>query len=205
MTALATFQGFDAAAVMSDLVFSSAGTDVIDVGSDLVNSEVMNLFLNVADTVTPGVVSEPVLRDIYDAYAATGARMLTQPEVARALGQDARKSPAQTQREADFDEVFDADFRTTGLSRPLDPEYACDGGEETCNHVRRFLDRQRQEDDLLGALWWSLVTGPLEYVRHGEVDEQREYHLAESSRFSPRVSSSKWSGCSPMRTTTPGR
>ncbi|KAI4986947.1 hypothetical protein ZWY2020_019577 [Hordeum vulgare] len=36
----------------------------------------------------------------------------------------ARKSPAQPQREADFDEVFDTDFRTTGFSRPLDLEYA---------------------------------------------------------------------------------
>lgn len=74
----------------------------------------------------------------------------------------ARKSPARPQREADFDEVFDADFRTTGFSRPLDPEYDCDG-EETCHHVRRFLlDRQDEDQVLLGALWWSLVTGPLE-------------------------------------------
>jgi hypothetical protein len=86
------------------------------------------------------------------------------------------------QREADFGEVFDADFRTTGFSRPLDPEYACDGGEETCNHVRRFLDRN-QDEDLLGALWSSVVTCPLEYVQQGEVDEQREQHLAESSRL----------------------
>jgi hypothetical protein len=202
----ATAQGFDAAAVMSDLVFSSPGTDVVDVGSDLLNSEVMNAFLNAADIAASGVVSEPALRAIYDAYAATGARMFTQrwhEPVARMCATlytwhvqndrhrffrrallgwpKARKSPARPQREADFDEVFDADFRTTGFSRPLDPEYACDGGGETCNHVRRFLDRQ--DEQLLGALWCSLVTGPLEYVRKGEVDEQREQHLAESSRL----------------------
>jgi hypothetical protein len=92
-----------------------------------------------------------------------------------------RKSPARPQREADFDEVFDADFRTTGFSRPLDPAHACDGGD-TCNHVRRFLDHY-QGEDLLGALWSSLVIGPLEYARRGEVDEQREQYLAESSRL----------------------
>ncbi|QPG97689.1 hypothetical protein C2857_006722 [Epichloe festucae Fl1] len=211
MAAEAMARGFDAAAVMSDLVFSSPGTDVVDVGCDLVNSEVMNSFLNVADIAASegGVVSEPALRAIYDAYAATGARMLTQrwhEPVARMCAAlytwhiqndrhmflrrallgwpKARKSPARPQREADFDEVFDADFHTTGFSRALGPAYACDGGD-TCNHVRRFLDRRslRGGEDLLGALWSSLVTGPLEYVRRGEVDEQREQHLAESSRL----------------------
>lgn len=207
LAAEATARGFDAAAVMSDLVFSSPGTDVVDVGCDLVNSEVMNSFLNVADIAASGVVSEPALRAIYDAYAATGARIFTQrwhEPVARMCAAlytwhiqndrhmflrrallgwpKARKSPARPQREADFDEVFDADFRTTGFSRPLDPEYACDGGD-TCNHVRRFLGRCSRGADLLGALWSSVVTGPLEYVRRGEVDEQREQHLAESSRL----------------------
>ena len=201
-------RGFDAGAVMSDLVSSVNSHDVIDVGSDLVNSEIMNSFLNVADIAASGVVSEPALRAIYDAYAATAARTFTQRwhepsarmvnnEYAWQITNDrhmlfrrallgwpkARKSPACPQHEADFDEVFDADFRTTGFSRPLDPEYACDG-EETCNHVRRFLHRQRRdEEDLLAALWWSLVTGPLEYVRQGEVDEQSEEHLAETLRL----------------------
>jgi hypothetical protein len=58
---------------------------------------------------------------------------------------------------------------TTSFSRALAPEYACDGGKEICNHVRRFLDCQ--DEDLLGALWWSLVTSPLEYVKQGEVVE----------------------------------
>ncbi|CAM0942647.1 unnamed protein product [Alopecurus aequalis] len=200
MGAEATARGFDAGAVMGDLVFSKPATDVVDVGSDMVNSEVINSLLNVADIAASGVVSEPALRAIYDAYAAACARMFTQrwhEPLARMcavaytwhiqndrhmflrralLGwSKARKSPARPQREGDLDEVFNTDFRTTGFS----------GGEETCNHVRRFLlDRQRQDEEgLLGALWWSLVTGPLEYVRQGEVDEQREQHLAESSRL----------------------
>ncbi|KAM3318742.1 hypothetical protein ACQJBY_036105 [Aegilops geniculata] len=207
MGAEAIARGFDVGAVTSDLVFSSPGTDVIDVGSDLVNSEVMNSFLNVADIAATGVVSETALRAIYDAYAATGARMYTQrwhEPVARMcitlytwhLHNDrhmflrrallgwpkARKSPARPQREADFDEVFDTDFHTTGFSRPLDAEYACNG-EETCDHVRRFLKVKGDQDHLLAALWSSIVTGPLEYVRKGEVDEQREKHLIESSRL----------------------
>jgi hypothetical protein len=206
MGAEAMALGFDAGAVMSDLVFSSPATDVVDVGGDLVNSEVMNSFLNVADIAASGIVSEPALRAIYDAYAATGARMFTQrwhEPLARMTAllytwhminnrhiflrralmgwPKARKSPARPQREADFDEVFDANFLTTGFSRPLDPEYACDGSEETCNHVRRFLDCQ--DETLLHALWSSMVTGPLEYVRQGEVDEEREDYLAESIRL----------------------
>ena len=35
----------------------------------------------------------------------------------------------------------------------------------------------------MAALWSSIVTGPLEYVRMGEEDEQREKHLIESSRL----------------------
>uniref|UniRef100_A0ACD5Z425 Uncharacterized protein n=1 Tax=Avena sativa TaxID=4498 RepID=A0ACD5Z425_AVESA len=202
MGAEARARGFDVGAIMSDLVLSVNSHDVIDVGSDLVNSEIMNSFLNVADIAASGVVSEPALRAIYDAYAATGARTFTQrwhePSarlvtsgytwqitnhrhmfLRRALlgWPKARRSPASPQLEADFDEVFDADFRTTGFSRPLHPDYACDGNE-TCNHVRRFLHHQDQ--DLLGALWCSVVTGPMEYVRQGQVDEQHEEHLAES-------------------------
>lgn len=206
MAAEAIARGFDAAAVMSDLVFSSPGTDVVDVGCDLVNSEVMNSFLNVTDITDTGIVSEEVLRRVYDAYAATGARMLTQrwhEPVARMcaalytwhiqndrhmffrralLGwSKARKTPAKPQCEADFDEVFDKTYRTTGFSRPLDPKYAC-SGEDTCDHVDHFL--QRHEDEpILKELWWFLVLGPLEYIRGGQVDERREQDLAEGSRL----------------------
>ncbi|KAK7023008.1 hypothetical protein R3P38DRAFT_2957042 [Favolaschia claudopus] len=205
MAAESVARGFDPAAVMSDLVFSSPGTDVVDVGRDLVNSEVMNSFLNVADVTDNGVVSEDVLRRVYDAYAATGARMLTerwQEPVARMCAAlytwhiqndrhfffrsailgwpKARKTPARPQREADFDEVFDSEYHTTGFSRPLDAKYTCDG-KDTCDHVRRLLSRNPQP--LLKELWQYLVTLPLEYVRGGKIDEERERDLAEGSRL----------------------
>jgi hypothetical protein len=206
MAAEATARGFDAGAVMADLVFSSPGTDVVDVGCDLVNSEVMNSFLNVTDITDTGIVSEDVLRRVYDAYAVMGARMLTQrwhEPVARMcaalytwhiqndrhmffrralLGwSKARKTPAQPQSEGDFDEVFDKQFRLTGFSRPLDAKYTCNG-QDTCDHVHEHLNRY-QEEPLLKELWWYLVTGPLEYVRDGQVDEARELKLAEGSRL----------------------
>ncbi|KAI4986948.1 hypothetical protein ZWY2020_019578 [Hordeum vulgare] len=190
----------------------------------------MNSLLNV-DIAASAV--EPALRAIYDAYAATGARMYTQrwhEPVARMcitlytwhLHNDrhmflrrallgwpkARKSPAQPQREADFDEVFDTDFRTTGFSRPLDLEYACNG-EETCDHVRRFLKVKLKDQELLAALWSSIVTGPLEYVRRARwTSSVRNTSLnpryCKWSTSSPRASSTKWSG-SPMQATMPGR
>ncbi|EHK19777.1 uncharacterized protein TRIVIDRAFT_46883 [Trichoderma virens Gv29-8] len=206
MAAEAIARGFDPAAVMADLVFSSPGTDVVDVGCDLVNSEVMNSFLNVTDITETGVVSEEVLRKVYDAYSATGARMLTQrwhEPVARMCAAlytwhiqndrhlffrralmgwpKARKTPAQPQFEADFDEAFDKEYRTTGFSRPLDAKHACNG-EDTCDHVNHFLHRH-QDKPLLKELWWQLVTGPLEYVRGGQVDEEREYDFVEGSRL----------------------
>nr|WOD46323.1 hypothetical protein [Trichoderma atroviride] len=206
MAAESIARGFDPGAVMADLVFSSPGTDVVDVGCDLVNSEVMNSFLNVTDITETGVVSEQVLRKIYDAYAATSARMLTQrwhEPVARMCAAlytwhiqndrhlflrrallgwpKARKTPAQPQFEADFDEAFDKQYRTTGFSRPLDPKYACNG-EDTCDHVDHFLHRNKDKP-VLRELWEFLVTGPLEYVRAGKVDEQREYELVEGSRL----------------------
>lgn len=206
MAAESIARGFDPGAVMADLVFSSPGTDVVDVGCDLINSEVMNSFLNVTDITETGVVSEEVLRKIYDAYTATSARMLTQrwhEPVARMCAAlytwhiqndrhlffrrallgwpKARKTPAQPQFEADFDEVFDKQNRTTGFSRPLDPKYACNG-QDTCDHVDHFLHRN-QDKPVLRELWEFLVTGPLEYVRAGQVDEQREYELVEGSRL----------------------
>ncbi|MDI1486313.1 MAG: hypothetical protein OHK93_005540 [Ramalina farinacea] len=206
MAAEATARGFDPGAVMSDLVFSSPGTDVVDVGCDLVNSEVLNSFLNVTDITDTGIVSEDVLRRVYDAYAVTGARMLTQrwhEPVARMCAAlytwhiqndrhmffrrailgwpKARKMPARPQCEADFDEVFDKQYRTTGVCRPLDPEYACNG-EDSCDHVRHLLDRS-QDEPLLWGLWCVLVIDPLEYVRGGQIDERREHDLVEGSRL----------------------
>lgn len=212
MAAEAAARGFDPASVMADLVFSSPGTDVVDVGCDLVNSEVMNSFLNTADVTDAGVVSDEVLRRVYDAHAAHGARMLTRrwhEPVARmcaalytwhihndrhlffrraVLGwPKARKAPVVPQREADFDEVFDVRYRTTGFSRPLDPAYSCNG-EDTCDHVLDHLRRHAGSDGrkggepLLSELWEWLVTLPLAYVRAGEVDDEREKELVEGSR-----------------------
>ncbi|KAL4731839.1 hypothetical protein ACLX1H_000832 [Fusarium chlamydosporum] len=206
MAAEAIARGFDAGAVMADLVFSSPGTDVVDVGCDLVNSEVMNSFLNVSDITDTGIVNEDVLRRVYDAYAVMGARMLTQrwhEPVARMcaalytwhiqndrhmffrralLGwQKARKSPARPQSEADFDEGFDKKFRLTGFSRPLAAKYTCNG-EDTCDHVHDHLSLHNEEP-LLKELWWYLVTGPLEYVRGGKINEATELELAEGSRL----------------------
>ncbi|RSL61834.1 hypothetical protein CEP51_013567 [Fusarium floridanum] len=206
MAAEAMMRGFDPGAVMADLVFSSPGTDVVDVGCDIVNSEVMNSFLNVADVTDTGIIDEDVLRRVYDAYAATGARMLTQrwhEPVARMCSAlytwhiqndrhmflrrallgwpKARKTPAQPQVEADFDEVFDKEYRTTGFSRPLDPKFECNG-EDMCDHVDQFLACNQQEP-LLKDLWRLLVTDPLEYVKGGEVDEEQEWKLVEGSRL----------------------
>ncbi|KAI5013656.1 hypothetical protein ZWY2020_037186 [Hordeum vulgare] len=116
----------DRSAQMDRRAAQLSGTDVADVGSDLVNSEVMNSFLNVADIAASGVVSEPALRAIYDAYAATGARINLRP--------------------------------------------------------RPALPQSKTKDQELLALWSSIVTGPLD-VQEGEVDEQREKHLIESSRL----------------------
>lgn len=205
MAAEAIARGFDPGAVMNDLVFSSPGTDVVGVRCDLLNSEVMNSILNVTDITDTGIVSEDVLRRVYDAYAATGARILTQrwhEPVARMCAAlstwhmqndrhmflrrailgwpKARKMPARPQREADFDEVFDEQYRTTGFCRPLDPKYACNG-EDLCDHVRHLLDHSKEEP-LLSGLWWSISMDPLEYVRGGKIDEPREYDLVEGSR-----------------------
>jgi hypothetical protein len=66
---------YDPAGIMADMVFSCPATDVVDVGCDLHNCEIMNSFLNTADFTDTGIVTEEKLRSIYDAYAHTGARI----------------------------------------------------------------------------------------------------------------------------------
>ncbi|KAI4986946.1 hypothetical protein ZWY2020_019576 [Hordeum vulgare] len=183
MGAEAIARGFDVGAVTSDLVFSSPGTDVIDVGSDLVNSEVMNSFLNVADIAASGVVSEPALRAIYDAYAATGARMYTQrwhePVAGCAspctLGTcttahvpprppwmaQGPQVPAQPQR-GRLDEVFDTDFRTTASAGPLTLSTRAAKKPATTSALPQSKTKRPRTSC---RLWSSIVTGPLEYVR----------------------------------------
>lgn len=199
MAAEVIVRGFDPAGVMADLVFSNPGTDVLDIGSDLGNSEVMNSFLNTADFSATGVVTEVALRQVYDAYSYTCARMLTErwyEPTSRMAAQlyiwhmkndrhmflrravlgysKARKTPPD-QREADFDEVFDQYFHTTGFSRPL--ECACNG-LETCDMVQQLVESSKASDRLK-KLWYSLTVGPLEYVSNGIVDGDREDELGD--------------------------
>ncbi|KAI9666528.1 MAG: hypothetical protein M1821_004464 [Bathelium mastoideum] len=213
MAAETVVRGFDPGAAMSDLVFSSPGTDVIDVGSDLANSEVLNAFLNTADVTESGIVSEEVLRRVYNAYAYTGARMFTErwsEPLARMcatlytwhiqndrhmflrraiLGWEKAKkgglAKEQEQREADFDEVFDEGFHTTGFSRPL--KNACNGGDP-CDHVERLIsltleEGGKEKQELLAHLWWYLSTGPIAYVERGVISKEREDELGEGLRI----------------------
>ena len=206
----AIVRGFDPAAVVSDLVFSSPGTDVVDVGSDLLNSEVLNSFLNTADITESGVVSEEALRRVYDAYACIGARMFTQrwdEPIARMsatlyvwhmlndrhmflrraiLGWEKVTNDeivkGRDQREADFDEVFDERFHTTGFSRSL--KTACNG-RDPCDQVEGLIalvgeDGQKEKHELLTHLWWCLSTGPIAYVQQGEVSKVQEDELSKN-------------------------
>ncbi|RYP77463.1 hypothetical protein DL769_003417 [Monosporascus sp. CRB-8-3] len=203
MSAETIVRGFDPAAVMSDMIFSSPGTDVVDVGSDLYNSEVMNAFLNTADITDTGIVTEDALRRVYDAYAHTGGRMFTErwmEPVARMcatlytwhilndrhrfcrralLGYPkARKTPGE-QCEGDFDEVFDENLRTTGFSRPL--KNACNGGDP-CDAVERLL-AGHEYGGLLAMLWWCLSTGPVKYASGGVADQAREEGIVKALKM----------------------
>ncbi|KAK7984431.1 hypothetical protein PG989_011833 [Apiospora arundinis] len=201
-------RGFDPAGVMNDLVLSGPGTDVVDVGSDLGNSEVLNSLLTTADITDSGVVTEDALRRVYDAYAHAFARVLTErwhEPLARMLGQlyvwhmvndrhrfarrallgyakvhDGNYMPkgGGQQREGDFDEVFDESFHTTGFSRPL--ACACDG-DETCNRVLQLFDCASYSSDIrdrLKRLWHYLSIAPLQYVVAGVVDAEHEEELS---------------------------
>lgn len=86
-----------------------------------------------------------------------------------------RKTPAK-QCEADIDEAFDPDLRTTGFSRPL--QNACNGGDP-CDAVERFL-KGHSSRELLGELWLCLVTVPTEYASRNVVSQRREDEIAEN-------------------------
>lgn len=198
IAAEAIMRGYDPAAVMADMVFSSPATDVVDVGSDLANSEVMNSFLNTGDITGTGVVTEAALRRVYDAHSHTSARCLTErwstPTaivngqvyvwlmrndrhffLRRAvLGYAKARTTWPDQREGDMDEVFDAQYHTTGFSRPL--KGACDA-RDTCDLVAKVVDGHPTASKLLAQLWWRLAIGPLEYARAGMVDARREEEL----------------------------
>ncbi|RDL32341.1 Uncharacterized protein BP5553_08797 [Venustampulla echinocandica] len=195
----AVARGYDPAGVMADMVFSCPATDVVDVGCDLHNSEIMNSFLNTADFTDAGIVTEEKLRRVYDAYSHTGARTFVdrwaEPSARMdaqlykwhilndrhrfyrlaVLGYSKSRKVATEQREADFDEAFDERLHTTGFSRPL--MSACDGGDP-CNAVRRLAE-QSELSSLVHDVWWYLVTGPMEYVTSGQVDKEREDELVD--------------------------
>ncbi|KJZ72751.1 hypothetical protein HIM_07826 [Hirsutella minnesotensis 3608] len=197
MGAEAISRGFDPAAVMADLLYASPATDVVDVGSDLGNSEVMNWFLMTADVTDSGIITEEILRRVYDAFSHSCGLILTErwtePTalmnaalyvwhfvndrhffLRRAvLGYPKARRTAPDQREGDLDEVFDERNHTTGFSRPL--KNRCNG-RDTCNQVTNIIENH-PASDALGQLWWHLVTGPLDYVRRGVVDGQREEKL----------------------------
>lgn len=159
----------------------------------------MNSFLNTANFTDPGIVTEEELRRVYDSYAHTGARIFVdrwaEPSARMnaqlykwhilndrhrfyrlaVLGYSKARKVALEQREADFDEAFDERLHTTGFSRSL--KSACDGGDP-CNAVKRLADKG-ELSSIIYDVWWALVTGPMEYVSGGEVDQEREERLTD--------------------------
>lgn len=157
----------------------------------------MNSFLNTADITETGIVSEDVLRTVYDAYSHTSGRMLTErwttPTAVMTallytwhmrndrhmflrravLGYERVRRAGPIMREADMDEAFDEDYHTTGLSRPL--ENACDGAE-TCDQAAEIINGHERRETLQ-LLWELLMTGPLAYARAGVVDPGKEEEL----------------------------
>lgn len=197
-------RGFDPAGVFDDMALSSPGTDVVDVGSDINNSEIMNSFLNTADVTDTGIVTEETLRKVYDAYAAVGGRCFTERwmepianmnsvlypwhilndrhrflrRIVLGYGKVRRVEDRSGQREGDFDEVFDEEFRTTGFSRPL--ETGCDGGD-MCDAIKKVLEKVGEgKRDFLRELWSRLVDRPLAYARAGVVDPACEEAMIQS-------------------------
>lgn len=204
MAAEAMGRCFDASAIYDDMVFSSAATDIINIWSDMGNSEIVNSCLNAADITNTGVVTEDALRRVYDAYSAVGARCLTERWAEPGGGMNgmlyvwhilndrssflrkavlgwsqARRGEAiRGQKEADFDEAFDVDYHTTGYSRCL--KVACNGAE-VCDGVERLLETAgTRNKELLRKLWVCLAGWPLDYAKRGIVDADREEGIVQS-------------------------
>jgi hypothetical protein len=191
-------RGFDETDVIMDFAFFSPATDVIDVGSDVHNSELFNSFLSTTDITESGVVSEEVLRRVYDAYAHSCAKMYTEryltPSVKGnaacftwhilnnrhallrriVLGYLKARKTSIGQYEADFCKAFDEEYRTTGVSRPL---VGTCNGEETCDKMESKL-RQHPQKEILTDLWWLLLTGLVCSDREKEYTERLAVCLA---------------------------
>lgn len=197
-------RGYDPAGVLFDFIASCAGTDIIDVGSDLYNSELVNAILGTADIVDTGIVTEAALQNVYDAWAHSCARM-SSPErcddpgvrmysllytwhmmnnrhnfLRRALlGFPKIRTQRVPQREADVCEAFDADFRTTGFSRLL--AGACNG-DDWCDHTQKRVQAS-PERKVLEHLWHLYTIAPLEYIQRQVISEEYEEDLAEQQRL----------------------
>ncbi|PKY04785.1 hypothetical protein P168DRAFT_317832 [Aspergillus campestris IBT 28561] len=170
----AAARGFDPAALMHDFVFSNPQTDIVDVGSDLYNSELANSVLGTADVTDTGIVTEEALQRVYDAHGFLRRALLGFSKVRRTAG---------GQREADLEEAFDVDFRTTGFSRHL--ATACNGLER-CDQVQQRA-KSSSEQDIFDECWWLLSGRLLQYVTAGVVSEVEEDEIAEELRITMAV------------------
>jgi hypothetical protein len=203
IAAEAVARGQDTAGIMHDFAFSNPGTDFVDVGSDIHNSELFNSFLNTADITDAGVVTEDNLRRVYDAYAHTGAKVLnerwSEPSarigaalytwhfqnsrhefLRRALlGYPMRRKHLPEQREADWCEAFNSEFHTTGFSRIM--KDACDGGDP-CDQVLLRLEQSGGSPGL-AHLWWLLSTRAVEYATKGVVSGDGEKEHVEALKI----------------------
>ncbi|KAE8152042.1 hypothetical protein BDV25DRAFT_138306 [Aspergillus avenaceus] len=201
MAAEAMARGFDSTTVAFQFIMSNPAEDLVDVGCDIINSELFNSLLNTADITDSGIITEETLRNVYNAYAhcmspvytvhwkQTGSRVCStllswhiqndrHHFLRRALlGYSKVQKGKADQREADVDEAFDEHMRTTGYSKPL--RNACDG-KGLCNQVQELLHRTHGEP-MLKSIWFYFAEGPLEYVAHGIVDECQEDDLVEGS------------------------
>lgn len=187
-------RGYDFGAAVYSLIFSALGTDVIDVGSDFYSSELFNSLLNTYNITSTGVISEEALRRVYDAYAHIGATIFTRDRLHPAsimcctlytwhilndrhyffrrvvLGASQVRIQLSDQRCATWEEAFDEQGQTTGLSRPL--PNPCNGNL-FCDQFEQFLDRTENKD-LFKELWHDLTVAPTEYMTKGVVDEKKE-------------------------------
>ncbi|KAF8182515.1 hypothetical protein K438DRAFT_1419766, partial [Mycena galopus ATCC 62051] len=196
----AAARGFDASAAMADMIFSSPGTDVVDVGSDLHNSELCNALLNCGDIAGCGIIDEAALGRVYDAFAHVGATSVgghrwAEPTAAvtaqlyvwhmldgrhmflrrcvlgHAKMREVRRDPRRARGQREAD--FDEAFDEHFCTTGFSRPLAtaCDGAEDpSCNRVRHFLALSGPDQDYLAMLWELLVAEPLAYARREVVD-----------------------------------
>ncbi|KAI4592823.1 hypothetical protein KJ359_010376 [Pestalotiopsis sp. 9143b] len=165
-------RGYDPAACYVDMVVSSPGNDVVDVGSDLMMARTLTQrWMEPIVTINSYLYTWQILNDRHHYLR----RIVLGYSKVRAASE--RKG----QREADFEEVFNEPYHTTGFSRPL--KGACDG-RDTCSAVTSLISKAACRDpdkhQLLSELWDILVEEPLDYARQGAVDPVREESIIKS-------------------------